>query len=158
MYDVIRTRTVPLATETASVLFEPGRVVPDQLVAAVTDAGYTEQVQADGGRDRERSDDAGRLGLRLNLALAPLGVGVSRRSGAGRVVGGRAGSRASVARARHRITIRGNLRWALGFNLIALPVAAGKLSPVLASASMATSSLIVVLNSLRLREFAKNVR
>jgi Cu+-exporting ATPase len=51
-------------------------------------------------------------------------------------------------------TIRANLRWAAAYNLIALPAAAaGRLNPVLASASMATSSLVVIANSLRLRQF-----
>ena len=50
--------------------------------------------------------------------------------------------------------IRGNLRWAAAYNLVALPVAAsGRLKPVMASMSMTASSLFVVLNSLRLRKF-----
>ncbi len=51
-------------------------------------------------------------------------------------------------------TIRGNLVWAFGYNLAALPVAAaGLLNPLVSSAAMAASSLLVVLNSLRLRGF-----
>jgi P-type Cu+ transporter len=106
-------------------------------------------------------------------ALAAADVGIAMGSGtdiateAGDVVLMRADLRTvtdaiELSRRATRI-MRQNLFWAFIYNVIGIPIAAGALypgfgillSPMLASAAMALSSVSVVSNSLRLRTYAK---
>jgi Cu2+-exporting ATPase len=55
--------------------------------------------------------------------------------------------------------VRQNLWWALGYNIACVPLAVAGLLPAwLAGLGMATSSLIVVLNALRLSAGAQEVK
>jgi len=69
--------------------------------------------------------------MRSDLTLVPWFIHLSRRT---------------------RRIILENLGWAFAYNLVAVPLAAfGLISPMIAAAAMASSSLLVVGNSLRLR-------
>ncbi|WP_345302727.1 heavy metal translocating P-type ATPase [Lysobacter hankyongensis] len=91
-------------------------------------------------------------GADVSLALAD-GAALAQRAADFVVTGGalrRIPQAIALARRSRRI-VRQNLAWALGYNLLALPLAAtGQVTPWIAAIGMALSSLLVTLNALRL--------
>jgi Cu+-exporting ATPase len=101
-------------------------------------------------------NDAAAL-AQADLGLA-IGSGTDAAIGAAdlTLVGGDPAGAAEAIELAHATVavIRGNLAWASGYNLIAIPLAAlGYLNPLFAGIAMSASSLIVVGNSLRLKRF-----
>ncbi len=123
-------------------------------------AAVIEQLRADGHRVAMVGDG---INDAPALATADLGLGIATGTDialrAADVILVRDDLRVvpDALRLAHRTlgTIRGNLAWAFGYNLAAIPVAAlGLLNPLIAGAAMSLSSVLVVSNSLRLRGFA----
>ncbi len=94
-------------------------------------------------------------GAQVSIAMGE-GADVAQAAADMVMLGGRLATLAdgvALARKTQRI-IRQNLGWALGYNLIAIPAAAlGHVTPWIAGIGMSASSLLVVLNALRLTSF-----
>ncbi|WP_406066390.1 heavy metal translocating P-type ATPase [Streptomyces sp. NBC_01077] len=118
------------------------------LVRALRERGHRVAVVGDG-----MNDAAALAAADLGIAL---GSGTDVAIGAADVTLVRTGVEAladAVRLARRTLgTIRANLVWAFGYNVVTVPLAmAGLLNPMVAAAAMSASSVLVVGNSLRLR-------
>ncbi|MEU7961131.1 heavy metal translocating P-type ATPase [Micromonospora humida] len=177
--DTLRESTVPMLRRLRALGLRPVLLTGDSLAAAegvAAQVGLTEVIAdvtpeakaATVRRLRDEGATVAMIGDGVNdaaaLAEADLGVAIATGSDVAieasdvTIVRARAGTvdltavvdALSLARATLR-TIKVNLFWAFAYNSLMIPLAAvGLVTPMLAAAAMACSSLLVVLNSLRL--------
>jgi P-type Cu2+ transporter len=168
MIEALRARGLRLAVLTGD-LAPAARRVANALGIEDVRAGLTpEDKRAALDRHRRSREAVAMVGDGLNdgpvLAEADVGIAVGTATDLARetasVVLPVGGLRLlpwiiDVARAVRR-TVRANLLWAFGYNLVTLSLAAlGMLHPIVAAAVMAGSSVLVVLNSLRLERLSE---
>jgi Cu+-exporting ATPase len=147
---------------TALAIAQQVGIPADSVFAGVRPEGKAAVIRQlqDGGHPVAFAGD----GINDAAALAQADLGMAAGTGTDAAIGAAdltlvsgdpAGIADAIQLARATMTvIRGNLAWASGYNLIAIPLAAlGYLNPLFAGVAMSASSLIVVANSLRLRRF-----
>jgi Cu+-exporting ATPase len=144
--------------------------VADQLGIRDVQSGLSASEKVDAIRELQKS---GRrvvmVGDGINdapaLAAADVGCAIGSGTDAALANSGLAlmgndleGVPAAIGLARSTLAIvRENLGWAMGYNISAIPLAAaGLLDPLIAAIAMGVSSLVVVLNSLRLMRFGRS--
>ncbi|MFI1766213.1 heavy metal translocating P-type ATPase [Streptomyces sp. NPDC020800] len=143
----------------------PARAVADTLGIDEVHARCTPEDKA--ALVRRLQDEGGRVavvgdGVNDAAALAGADLGIAMGSGTDVAIGAadltlvrgdiEALSDAVLLARRTLGTIRTNLVWAFGYNVVTVPLAmVGLLNPMVAAAAMSASSVLVVGNSLRLR-------